>query len=284
MRPVWLLHLVWLTSAVSHGDAAATLGSMPRAIRRTRCSVAVRTRGGGGGFPQTAALVAFATLPQSRAVAAGSGVALLAAYHYRLVRRERRGVASWRTSLAAARARWAEHVFRTGEWTYAVQTIRNSMSTLTFLTTTVLSLFTAVMAYYWQQKERSQICGLAPESNLLFSSSTRLGATACMLLVSAYSFIMANRLMMHVGFIFPIAADVQHSNAPDVIGRDVVAAMMVNSEHLQWRGTRALYLAAAAMIEALFGEWAFFGAAIYLVDFLGKADAPPPTTAPFAPA
>ena len=65
-----------------------------------------------------------------------AGAANLAFYQLQMSRRERRGADSWRKTQAAARVDWCRHVFATEGWLYAVQTLRNGITTNTFLAST----------------------------------------------------------------------------------------------------------------------------------------------------
>ena len=67
---------------------------------------------------------------------AAAGAANLALYQQRLDQREQAGEPSWRRTQGEARREWCRHVYATEGWLYAVQTLRNGITTNTFLAST----------------------------------------------------------------------------------------------------------------------------------------------------
>ena len=190
-------------------------------------------------------------LRRSEPLALLAGGANLIHYHRSMEKREQNGEATWRSSLAEARRRWARHVFDDEGWLYAIQTLRNAITANTFLASTVLSLFSLAAGYLLQQSRA------LPRDVAHLGMLLPMAPILTLLLLSAFNFSQSARVMTHAGFMFPVASDapketstaVSYSSSPasvvarDVITKEGVESLMVKSEYQQWRGLRFLYLA-----------------------------------------
>ena len=194
----------------------------------------------------------------ARGAAVSLGIANLARYHVSLRAREQAGVPSWRSAQGLTRVKWTRHVFETEGWLYAIQSLRNAITANTFLASTVLTLFGLSIGSLWKQKP----------SNLDVRATAQLVSAAGGLICSAYSFSQSARLMVHAGFMFPVAATEPEERA-------AVERIMVRSHLLQWGGWRWLYLSAWTATWVLGGEVAACAASFALTAFLASEDRKP---------
>ena len=211
----------------------------------------------------TAGNIAQLALPPMGSLAVG--VANIAGYHVLMRKSEAEGAPSWRKSQGETRVEWARHVFETEEWTYAIQTLRNAITTNAFLASTVLTLSGLSIGALWKTVVATIGLGFwrTPEFWQLAS------AGGCLLL-SAYSFSQSARLMVHAGFMFPVAA------RGGAVSRAAVEAVMVRSHVLQWGGWRWLYLGAWVATWVLGGEYVACASSFALTFLLMTEDRKPP--------
>lgn len=113
----------------------------PRQQRRA----VVRSFAGGLGV----GIVAAGSSGAARAAAAIAGAGLLVRYHQSLATREASGISTWRTTQAATRRAWAKHVLATNEYLYALHAMRNAMMLNQLFTSTVVSLFTVTVGFFY---------------------------------------------------------------------------------------------------------------------------------------
>jgi len=214
-------------------------------------------------------LPALAAAGAARGTAATLGVGILAAYHRRLLTNEVR-CPTWRSTQSATRKRWALHVSSTKGYLYAIQTLRNAITANTFMASTVISLFTLTVGFFYSILQRE----------FQWDTLVRFVSVAILLLCSAYSFAQSARAMTHSGFMFAAIQGVEGQPPPSpelpLMRAESVGLLMAKSETSQWAGLRFLSLAAAAVVWVLGGEWCFLGASVALRLWFPSADQPPP--------
>jgi len=224
-------------------------------------------------------IITAAASTQGRAFAIAAGVGVHLNYLGQLKRKEAAGVPIWSSTQAATRVAWAQHVFATSGWLYAIQTLRNAITANTFLASTMVSLFTFITGFLYQVL----IKDFQWRVLLQFSS------VAALLLCSAYEFLQSARLMTHAGFMFPVAADdcapsdgagqlASLGPRPTRLTQLAVEKVMYKSEITQWAGLRFLYLAVNASAWILGGEWVFCLACLLMTRFFVALDRPPALT------
>lgn len=184
----------------------------------------------------------------------GAGIFALARYHTDLGRREDAGAVTWRVSQAGTREEWSKYVRETEGWLYAVQTLRNAITTNTFLATTVLTLLTVITGRVWSTT--LQVGSLY--ERIQFTT------VAVSMLRSAYEFLQSVRLMTHAGFMFPV---VKEGTKVDNIMR--------KSSFSQWLGLRWLYIGGTMMVWTLGGEISFLIASLVMLRFFHIIDKAP---------
>ena len=99
-------------------------------------------------------IVAAGSSGAARAAAAIAGAGLLVRYHHSLATREAAGGISWRTTQAATRRAWAKHILATKEYLYALHAMRNAMMLNQLFTSTVVSLFTVTVGFFYTVLKR----------------------------------------------------------------------------------------------------------------------------------
>lgn len=140
----------------------------------------------GSSVPDLGMIVNSSVSPQVNAVLVSSSIAILAAYHINLFRKEFQSGSSsgncktWRQYQADTREDWAKHVRDTEGWLYAIQSLRNAITAQTFLATTVLSLLTLITGRIW---DILRSASKASERQLL---TVQLTSIAMTMLISAY--------------------------------------------------------------------------------------------------
>ena len=195
-----------------------------------------------------------------RILRVAAGVLIFAGYHFQIVVRERQGVKSWCSHQADLREDWSKYVRETKGWLYAIQTLRNAITTNTFLTSTVITLLALISGKIWDIL-RNMPVGTRGRRTLVLQF---LSIALCML-TSAYHFLQSARLMTHAGFMFPALP--QDSTLVD--------AMIRKSEIKQWLGLRYLYLSLSAIVWAMGGETMFLVSSVALVLFFRNIDLVP---------
>lgn len=184
-------------------------------------------------------------------------ILILAGYHAKLFAKEKavetkssgfqsKKVKTWRQYQADTREDWARHVRNTEGWLYAIQTLRNAITSMQFLATTVLSLLTLITGRMWDLLRSTQ--NMATRRLL----TLQLISIVLPMLFSAYQFIQAVRLMTHAGFMFPVKAD-----------NTKVDNIMRQTQNCQWTGLRWMYLSLAPI------SWAVGDSRILLLTSLG---------------
>ena len=96
---------------------------------------------------------------------------------------------------------------------------------------------------------------------------SQLAALATCLVGSAYTFSQSARLMLHAGFMFPVATDDD--------GRAAVETIMMRSHKLQWMGWRWLYLAAWPAAWLFGGGGASLATSLAMAQFFRREDRAP---------
>jgi len=220
--------------------------------------------------PNLAAITATTSsvTPQVQTALILSSILILSAYHVNLMRKEFRNendisnkatvVKTWRQYQADTREDWARHVRNTEGWLYAIQTLRNAITSMQFLATTVLSLLTLITGRMWDilRSTTNQF-----DRRLL---TIQIASIALTMLFSAYQFIQAVRLMTHAGFMFPVK---QNSTKVDNIMRQ--------TQNCQWLGLRWMYISLAPVSWAVGGSRALFVTSISLLMFFRSIDRQP---------
>jgi uncharacterized membrane protein len=184
-------------------------------------------------------------------------ILILAGYHAKLFAKEKavetkssgfqsKKVKTWRQYQADTREDWARHVRNTEGWLYAIQTLRNAITSMQFLATTVLSLLTLITGRMWDLLRSTK--NMATRRLL----TLQLISIVLPMLFSAYQFIQAVRLMTHAGFMFPVKAD-----------NTKVDNIMRQTQNCQWTGLRWMYLSLAPI------SWAVGDSRILLLTSLG---------------
>ena len=202
------------------------------------------------------------------------GITFLMTYHVRLFRIEKSGIKpTWRSTQAATRALWSQHVRKTEGWLYAIQTLRNAITANTFLATTVLSLLTVIAGRFWEliqsipSTSTNDILSTANSNFFILNKQqllmTQLGTIALCMLSSAYHFLQSARLMTHAGFMFPVSTGTK------------VDRVMIKSENAQWLGLRWLYISLAMISWAVWGEKIFLTCTLGLLRFFYSVDKAP---------
>ena len=164
-------------------------------------------------------------------------------YHYKL--KKKPPEETWKGSQAEIRSKWAKHVFDNKEWLYAIQTLRNAITSNTFYASTVLSLFALGAGRAFQAVQTMRTIH-DPKSHFMRGSfeslqGYRVAALLLLLLGSAYKFAQAARTMTHAGFMFPTAP------------LPLLQKMMRKSENSQWGGLRYLYLSMGGVVWVIWG-------------------------------
>jgi len=205
--------------------------------------------------------------PQAQTALILSSILILSAYHLNLMRKEfqsdnevssKSTVKTWRQYQADTREDWARHVRMTEGWLYAIQTMRNAITSMQFLATTVLSLLTLITGKMW---DLLRTTSNTFDRRLL---TIQLVSIALTMLFSAYQFIQGVRLMTHAGFMFPVK---QNSTKVDNIMRQ--------TQNCQWLGLRWMYISLAPVSWAVGGSRALFVTSISLLMFFRSIDRQP---------
>mmetsp|Transcript_18460 Transcript_18460/g.42260 ORF Transcript_18460/g.42260 Transcript_18460/m.42260 type:complete len:317 (-) Transcript_18460:99-1049(-) len=195
-------------------------------------------------------------------ISAVASVCVLCGYHLRLVMRERSGDKTWRTVQADIRERWSQYVRKTEGWLYAIQTMRNAITSMTFLSTTVLSLLTVITGRFWEvMRTVDPICKNGQRRILVLQF---ISIATCMV-TSAYSFLQSARLMTHAGFMFPV----------EKRGSTKVDRVMRKSQNAQWTGLRLLYISMGLISWVIGGSKVFLVSSVLLCLFFEKIDKVP---------
>lgn len=220
--------------------------------------------------PNLAAITATTSsvTPQVQTALILSSILILSTYHINLMRTEFRNesdksnkanvVKTWRQYQADTREDWARHVRKTEGWLYAIQTLRNAITSMQFLATTVLSLLTLITGRMWDIL-RSTTNKF--DRRLL---TIQIASIALTMLFSAFQFMQAVRLMTHAGFMFPVK---QNSTKVDNIMRQ--------TQNCQWLGLRWMYTSLAPISWAVGGSRALFATSISLLIFFRRIDRQP---------
>lgn len=216
----------------------------------------------------TAITTATSTIsPQVQIALILSSIVILAAYHVNLFRKEFRNEnghstkttnKTWRQYQADTREDWSRHVRTTEGWLYAVQTMRNAITSMQFLATTVLSLLTLITGKMWDIVRSTSN---KFDQRLL---TIQLASIALTMLFSAYQFIQAVRLMTHAGFMFPVKKD-----------GTKVDKIMRQTQNCQWMGLRWMYISLAPVSWAVGGSRALFATSLGLLMFFRNIDRQP---------
>jgi len=205
--------------------------------------------------------------PQVQGTLILSSIIILTAYHLNLFRKEFRcengtsakgTVKTWRQYQADTRENWSRHVRTTEGWLYAIQTMRNAITSMQFLATTVLSLLTLITGKMWDI--------LRSTSNKFDQRllTIQLASIALTMLFSAYQFIQAVRLMTHAGFMFPVKKN-----------GTKVDNIMRRTQNCQWMGLRWMYISLAPISWAVGGSRALFITSLSLLMFFRSIDRQP---------
>jgi len=194
--------------------------------------------------------------------AAAVSAASMARYHYNLEMKPPEE--TWKGSQAEIRSKWAKHVFDNEEWLYAIQTLRNAITSNTFYASTVLSLFALGAGRAFQAVQTMRTVH-DPKSHFMRGSfeslqGYRVATLLLLLLGSAYKFAQAARTMTHAGFMFPTAP------------LPLLQKMMRKSENSQWGGLRYLYLSMGGVVWVIWGDLPFAVALFLLRRFFIKID------------
>ena len=197
------------------------------------------------------------------AISVATAFVILCGYHFQIILREKAGKKTWRSVQADTRERWSRYVRETEGWLYAIQTMRNAITSMTFLATTVLSLLTVISGRLWEV-----IRNLDPTK----SSVNRRGlwivqfaVVASCMLTSAYHFLQSARLMTHAGFMFPVERK----------GTTKVDSILRKSQNAQWLGLRWLYISLGVISWIVGGANVFLVAAVLLCIFFVSIDKVP---------
>ena len=236
--------------------AAATLPSLSLP-RMTRATIALNLNNPGSIVGASNQVLAF--LKQENTIHAFSvalGFGILCGYHFNLYLQERQKKSTWRSVQTETRERWSRYVRETEGWLYAIQTLRNAITAMTFLSTTVLTLLTVITGRLWEVIQRS------PKNSVLFA---QFALTAGLMLSSAYQFLQSARLMTHAGFMFPVERK----------GKTKVDRVMRKSQHAQWLGLRFLYSSFVPSSWIVGGPFVFLVTSVLMGLFFRKIDKVP---------
>jgi hypothetical protein len=211
----------------------------------------------GGAIPSIPAMTAVVVSTDFlRGCTVFAAIAILSGYHVNLLRRERAGTPTWRSTQATTREQWSRYVRENQLWLYAIQTLRNAITANTFLATTVLSVLTVISGKLWEMVRQPGTIG---RQRLIIQFT----CVAVCMLTSAYQFLQGARLMTHAGFMFPVATGTN------------VDAIMRKSEIAQWLGLRWLYVSLGMIIWTVGGERAFLLSSLALFQFFKSIDRVP---------
>jgi uncharacterized membrane protein len=192
------------------------------------------------------------------------GFGILCGYHVKLIFQEKQGGKTWRSVQADMREKWSQYVRETEGWLYAIQTMRNAITSMTFLSTTVLSLLTVITGRLWEVIRSCNHPRGDPSGQKLLLMAQFAIVASCML-TSAYQFLQSARLMTHAGFMFPVERK----------GTTKVDRVMRKSQNAQWMGLRWLYLSLGVISWIVGGPQVFLAAAVLLSIFFRNIDKVP---------
>jgi len=191
-----------------------------------------------------------------------AGGFILSSYHLYLYMKEKKGLQTWRSTQADNREMWSKFVRETEGWLYAIQTLRNAITSQTFLATTVLSLLTVITGRLWDI-----IRNMDASCDYRKYLTAQLVMVASCMLTSAFNFLQSARLMTHAGFMFPVDPKTTK-----------VDRIMRKTQDAQWFGLRWLYLSAGMISWVVGGPKIFLISSSLLTIFFHKIDKVPKVT------
>jgi len=200
-------------------------------------------------------------------------VAAVAAYQFYLGWRTRRDPASSAQDIMlAARAAWVETIMRERRDILAVQTLRNSTMSASFMASTAVLLIIGVLTLSAQGEKLS---GTWHSLNILgqFAAELWLFKLLVMLfdlLFAFFSFSMAVRLFHHIGYLVNVPL-----SAPNEVSQLAHVVAQLNRAGIYYRiGMRAYYFT-VPLLFWLFGPLLLMCATLLLVFFLYHLDRAP---------
>ena len=203
------------------------------------------------------------------------GFVTLFGYHFQLWLREtsktNRKRNTWRSVQADTRERWSNYVQETEGYLYAIQTMRNAITAMTFLSTTVLSLLTVIVGRLWEVLKSTNVATTAKNNNARLLLISQMSIVTTLMLTSAYQFLQSARLMTHAGFMFPVETTTDKVKR----SKNTVGRVMRKSQNAQWFGLRFLYLSFPILSWIVGGPIVFGITSILLRIFLGNVDKVP---------
>ena len=199
--------------------------------------------------------------------------ALLLGYEACLLLRLRRNP---RYALVAVNAQireaWVEHIMKKGDGILAVQTLRNSTMTATFLASTAAILVIGALNLAGTSGSLAQFwhaLNIFPEAHAGLWM-TKLLVLVLILLVAFFCFTISIRLFHHVGYYIQVPADDPRASTPKGVARLLNQA----GGYLAF-GLRAYYFAGATIFW-LFGPQFMLVATLVLIAALLRIDRPRP--------
>ena len=203
-----------------------------------------------------------------------ASLALIVAYELWLrLRRNRDPLHSLSAATALARAAWVERIMATEEHILAVQTLRNSVMTASFLASTSILVVIGLLNLAGQSKgSLSQFwhaLNVFPEVHpALWTAKILL--IVLVLLVSFFCFTIAIRLFNHVGYLVALPGDDPLRSLPPA----AVARVLNHAAGYLALGLRAYYFAVPALFW-LFGPQFAAVVSVTLIVLLSRVDLAP---------
>lgn len=201
-----------------------------------------------------------------------SAAALLGYQLYLNWRTRRDPASSAQDGLLTARAAWVESVMRERRDILAVQTLRNSTMSASFMASTSVLLIIGVLTL---SAQGDKLSGTWHSLNFLghFSAEMWLLKLLVMLfdlLTAFFSFSMSVRMFHHLGYLINVPLD----PAPDASQTGQVVAQLNRAGTYYRIGMRAYYVT-VPLLFWLFGPLFLLGATVLLIFFLYHLDRAP---------
>lgn len=201
-------------------------------------------------------------------------LALIISYEIWLrLRTNRDPLHSLSAATALARAAWVERIMASGEHIVAIQTLRNSVMTASFLASTSILVVIGLLNMAGQSKgslaQFWHALNVFPEVHpALWTGKILL--IVLVLLASFFCFTIAIRLFNHVGYLIALPGDDPLRSLPP----SAVARVLNHAAAYLALGLRAYYLAVPALFW-LFGPQFAVVASVVLIVLLARVDLAP---------
>jgi len=151
--------------------------------------------------------------------------------------------------ISKSRALWVLKIYEMGNFTLALQTLKNGIDTTTFLSTTAAAVLSLIITLAYSQKNWTRILGIK------FASAISL------LSCSAFCFFQSSMYLAQLGFLFPVGSDPRNPT----LTKKNVAFVMILAQRFTALGLQLFYLSVPIIIWITIGPLAMSITALILL-------------------